>query len=77
MKRWGNPLILPVSVAVFVGAYYLALASLDISGDEARAMGLLLKGTADGRPVAVRCTLAISCPRGMGTAMAGTDTQVC
>ena len=48
MKRWGNPLILPVSVAVFVGAYYLALASLDISGDEARAAGLLLKGTSEG-----------------------------
>ena len=48
MKRWGNSLILPVSVAVFVGAYYLALASLDISGDEARAAGLLLKGTSEG-----------------------------
>ena len=48
MKRWGNPLILPVSVAVFVGAYYLAFGSLDISGDEARAAGLLLKGTSEG-----------------------------
>ncbi|MCE2491392.1 MAG: SulP family inorganic anion transporter [Alphaproteobacteria bacterium] len=48
MKRWGNPLILPVSVALFVGAYYLALASLDISGHEARTAGLLLKSTSEG-----------------------------
>ena len=48
MKRWGNPLILPVSVALFVGAYHLALAALGISGDEARIAGLLLESTFGG-----------------------------
>ncbi|MDE0022866.1 MAG: SulP family inorganic anion transporter [Spirochaetaceae bacterium] len=48
MKRWRNPLILPLSVALAVGGYHLALASLGISGDEARAAGLLLTSTADG-----------------------------
>ena len=42
MKRWGHPLILLVSVALIVGGYHLALAALGISGDEARAEGLLL-----------------------------------
>ena len=48
MKRWRNPLILPVSVALGVGGYHLALASLGMSGDAARAAGLLLTSTADG-----------------------------
>ena len=48
MKRWGSPLILSVSVALAVAAYHLALAGLGISGDEARAEGLLLKSTAEG-----------------------------
>lgn len=48
MKRWNNPLILPVSVVLFVGAYHLALTSLDIPGGEARAAGLLLTSTSDG-----------------------------
>ena len=48
MKRWGNPLILPVSVVAAVGAYHLVLAALGMSGDEARAAGLLLTSTADG-----------------------------
>ena len=48
MKRWGNPLILPVSVALAVGAYHLALAALGISGDEARTAGLLLESTSEG-----------------------------
>ena len=48
MKRWGNALILPVSVALAGAAYHLALTSLGISGDEARAEGLLLTSTADG-----------------------------
>ena len=48
MKRWANPLILPVSVALAVVAYHFALASLGISGDAARAEGLLLTRTADG-----------------------------
>ena len=48
MKRWGNALILPISVALLVGAYHLVLAGVGISGAEARATGLLLTGTADG-----------------------------
>ena len=47
MKRWGRPLILPVGVTLAVGAYHLALALLDISGDEARAAGLLLTSTSE------------------------------
>ena len=47
-KRWGNPLILPASVALAVGAYHLALGALDISGDEARTAGLLLTSTSEG-----------------------------
>ena len=48
IKRWGNPLILPVSVALAGAAYHLALASLGISVEAARAEGLLLTSTADG-----------------------------
>ena len=48
MKRWGNPLILLVSVVLAGGGYHLALAALGISGAEARAEGLLLTSTADG-----------------------------
>ncbi len=48
MKRWGNPLVLSVSVALAVAAYHLALAGLGISGDEARTEGLLLTSTAEG-----------------------------
>ena len=48
MKRWRNPLILPVSVALAVGAYHLALGALGIPGDEARAAGLLLSSTSEG-----------------------------
>ena len=48
MKRWGNALILPASVALAVAAYHLVLSALGLSGDEARAAGLLLASTADG-----------------------------
>ena len=48
MKRWNNPLVLPVSVALAGAAYHFALTSLGISGDAARAEGLLLTSTADG-----------------------------
>ncbi len=48
MKRWGNALILPVSVALAVGACHLALAALGLSGDEARAAGILFTSTAEG-----------------------------
>ena len=47
MKRWGRPLILPVGVAIAVGAYHLALVLLGISGDEARVAGLLLTSTSE------------------------------
>ena len=49
MKRQSSPLILPVSVVIAVGAYHFALGALDITGDEARAAGLLLTSTSDGR----------------------------
>ena len=48
MKRWGHPLILPASVALAVGGYHLVLDALGISGDAARAAGLLLKSTSEG-----------------------------
>ena len=48
IKRWRNPLILPVSVALAAVAYHIALANLGISLDAARAEGLLLTSTADG-----------------------------
>ena len=48
MRRWRNPLILPVSVALAVGGYHLALDGVGLSADEARAAGMLLTSTADG-----------------------------
>jgi len=48
MKKWRRPLILPVSVVLAVAVCHLGLAVLDISGDEARAAGLLLASTAEG-----------------------------
>ena len=48
IKRWRNALILPLSVAVVVLDTTWQLASLGISGTEARASGLLLTSTADG-----------------------------
>ena len=48
MKRWRNPLVLPIGVALAVAAYHLALAALDIPGAQAREAGLLLTGTSDG-----------------------------
>jgi len=48
VKRWGNVLILPLSAVAAIGGYHLTLGALDISGEEARVMGLLLTGTADG-----------------------------
>ena len=48
MKRWSRPLILPASVALFVGAHHLGFAALGISGEEARAAGLLLTNTSEG-----------------------------
>ena len=48
MKYWKNPLILPASLVLGIGAYHLALSGLGFSGEEARAMGLLLTSTAQG-----------------------------
>ena len=48
VKRWRNPLMLPGSVALFVGAYHLALAEIGISAEEARMAGLLLTSTSEG-----------------------------
>ncbi len=48
MRRWRNPLILPTSVVLAISAYHLALSALGLSGDEARAAGLLLTSTAQG-----------------------------
>ncbi len=48
MKRWRNPLILPISVALAIGVCHLALALLDISNSEAREAGLLSAGTGGG-----------------------------
>ena len=48
MKYWKNPLILPASIVLGIGAYHLALSSLGFSGEEARAVGLLLTSTAQG-----------------------------
>jgi SulP family sulfate permease len=48
MKRWGNPLILPVSVVVMVGIFHVVLAATGGTADEARAAGDLLTSTAEG-----------------------------
>ena len=48
VRRWGNALILPVSVALFVAAYHAVLAALDIPAEAARETGLLLASTGDG-----------------------------
>ena len=48
MKRWKNPLVMPVSVALAIAGYHLALGGLGISSDAARAEGLLLSSTAEG-----------------------------
>ena len=48
VKRWGNPLITPVSIVCFVATYHVALAAIGISSREAQAKGLLLRSTIDG-----------------------------
>ena len=48
MKRWRRPFILPVSVALAAGVCHLLLVGLGISGDQARAAGLLLTSTSEG-----------------------------
>ncbi len=48
IKRLGNPLILPASVAIAIGGYNLVLNLLDMSIVEAGTKGLLLASTAQG-----------------------------
>ena len=48
MRRWRNPLILPLSVVIAVGGCHAVFAAMGMNGDEARAAGLLLAGTAEG-----------------------------
>ena len=43
-KRWSNSLLLPVSFVSIAVLFHLGLTVLDISGNEARAMGLLFSG---------------------------------
>ena len=47
-KRWSSALLLPLSFASVAALYHLGLAFLDISVNEARAMGLLFAGIAEG-----------------------------
>ena len=47
MRRWRRPVILPISVVLFVGACHLTLFALGMTGDEARAAGLLLTSTVE------------------------------
>ena len=46
--RWKSFWILPVSFVLAAVSYHLSLPVLGISGDEARAAGLLFQGTAEG-----------------------------
>ncbi len=47
-KRWSSPLLLPVSFVSVAALYHLGLVFLDISGNDARAMGLLFESMAEG-----------------------------
>ncbi len=47
-KHWSNHFILPASFLLIALLYNLVLAVLGMSGDEARAAGLLFAGTAEG-----------------------------
>ena len=47
-KRWSSSLLLPVSFASIAALYHLGLLFVGISGDEARAMGLLFAGVVEG-----------------------------
>ncbi len=48
LKCWRNPLILPISVALFVGAYQVVLMTLGVSDTEVREMDLLYSSTVAG-----------------------------
>ena len=47
-KRWSGPWVLPASFVFGVVFYHLSLPLLDISGEEARAAGLLLASAMEG-----------------------------
>ena len=47
-KRWNNHFILPASLLLIALLYHLVFAVIELSGDEARAAGLLFAGTAEG-----------------------------
>ncbi len=47
-KRWNRHFILPASFLLIAMLYHLVFAFLGVSGDEARAAGLLFAGTAEG-----------------------------
>ena len=47
-KRWRNALILPVSFVFAAALYHASLPLLDISGEEAKAAGLLFAGILEG-----------------------------
>ena len=47
-KRWNSHFILPGSLLLAAGLYHLVFAVVGISGEEARAAGLLFAGTATG-----------------------------
>ena len=47
-KRWSSALLLPVSFVSIAAFYHLGLAFFDISGNEARAAGLLFAGITGG-----------------------------
>ena len=47
VKRWRNSWLFPVGMVTAVAAYHLALTFFNISGDEARAAGLLLSGSTE------------------------------
>ncbi len=47
-KRWNSHFILPASLLLVAGLYHLVFAVIGLSGDEARAAGLLFAGTATG-----------------------------
>ena len=48
MRRFRNPLVLPLSVVLFVGGYQVVLPMLGMSGQEAQDAGILFASTSEG-----------------------------
>ena len=48
LKRWRNPLILPISVVIFVGVYQVAFMALGISDTQVKELQLLYTSTVAG-----------------------------